>query len=325
MKSFDSVLYVVESPASEPGSCVERVVALAENNQARLTLMHVAEEPRLGPFSGSVEIEDMRTSLREQVIQQMQSLLQSVRGRAEILIDFRFGTAFIEIIKAVLRNRHDLVIKTGGDSGAHSFLFGGTDQHLLRKCPCPVWILVGNARSNYRQILAAVDFDPWRESETSYQVEDALNQQIVSFAASLAASDFAQLHVVHAWESITDGMERIFSSDISEEKTAANREREKRDHQSSLDSLADRIRDELGADDYRYLAPSLHLREGNARDIIPAMAAELDADLVVMGTVSRTGIPGLLIGNTAEVILNNLECAVLAIKPAGFVTPVTLD
>ena len=48
-------------------------------------------------------------------------------------------------------------------------------------------------------------------------------------------------------------------------------------------------------------------------------------DLVVMGTVSRTGIPGLLIGDTAEVILNNLECSVLAVKPTGFVTPVTLD
>lgn len=62
-----------------------------------------------------------------------------------------------------------------------------------------------------------------------------------------------------------------------------------------------------------------------ARDVVPAVAQELNADLVVMGTVSRTGIPGLLIGNTAEVILNNLECSVLAVKPSGFVTPVTLD
>jgi len=49
------------------------------------------------------------------------------------------------------------------------------------------------------------------------------------------------------------------------------------------------------------------------------------ADLVVMGTVSRTGIPGLLIGNTAEVILNNLECSVLAVKPADFATPVSFS
>ena len=44
-----------------------------------------------------------------------------------------------------------------------------------------------------------------------------------------------------------------------------------------------------------------------------------------MGTVGRTGIPGLLIGNTAETILQQVDCSVLAIEPPGFVTPVTLD
>jgi nucleotide-binding universal stress UspA family protein len=325
MKSFNSVLYVVEDPVSEPVSSVARVVSLAENNQARLTIMHVAEEPRLGPFAGSVAIEDVRSGQRQQVTQQLQSLLQRVRISAEASIDICFGTPFIEIVQAVLRDRHDLVIKTEGETGAHSFLFGGTDQHLLRKCPCPVWILVGETSANYRQVIAAVDFDPWEENGEDNRTEEALNQQILGFAASLAASDFAQLHVVHVWQSITDNMVRVFSSDISEEQQAINREREKREHQARLELLDNRIREELGADHYGYLAPRFHLREGDARHVLPAMAVELKADLVVMGTVSRTGIPGLLIGNTAEDILNNLECSVLAIKPAGFVTPVRLD
>jgi len=37
-----------------------------------------------------------------------------------------------------------------------------------------------------------------------------------------------------------------------------------------------------------------------------------------MGTIARTGISGLIIGNTAEAILNQLECSVHAIKPPGF-------
>jgi nucleotide-binding universal stress UspA family protein len=44
-----------------------------------------------------------------------------------------------------------------------------------------------------------------------------------------------------------------------------------------------------------------------------------------MGTVARIGIPGLLIGNTAETILDQLDCSVLAVKPPGFVSPVALD
>ena len=48
-------------------------------------------------------------------------------------------------------------------------------------------------------------------------------------------------------------------------------------------------------------------------------------DLIVMGTVARTGIPGLIIGNTAESTLSQIHCSVLAVTPPGFVTPVTLE
>jgi nucleotide-binding universal stress UspA family protein len=44
-----------------------------------------------------------------------------------------------------------------------------------------------------------------------------------------------------------------------------------------------------------------------------------------MGTVSRTGVAGLLIGNTAEKVLNQVGCSVLTVKPDGFITPVKLD
>jgi nucleotide-binding universal stress UspA family protein len=41
-----------------------------------------------------------------------------------------------------------------------------------------------------------------------------------------------------------------------------------------------------------------------------------------MGTVCRTGIPGLIIGNTAERVLDVVDCSVLTVKPEGFVSPV---
>jgi len=47
-------------------------------------------------------------------------------------------------------------------------------------------------------------------------------------------------------------------------------------------------------------------------------------DLIVMGTLSRTGIPGYFIGNTSESILSQVNCSVLTMKPPGFVSPVTL-
>ena len=47
--------------------------------------------------------------------------------------------------------------------------------------------------------------------------------------------------------------------------------------------------------------------------------------LVVMGSLARAGVPGILLGNTAERLLPLLSCSVLAIKPEGFVSPITLQ
>jgi len=63
------------------------------------------------------------------------------------------------------------------------------------------------------------------------------------------------------------------------------------------------------------ITPKVHVVQGNPRSELAELANKVGADLVVMGTVARTGISGLLIGNTADAILSQLNCAVLAFKP----------
>ena len=47
----------------------------------------------------------------------------------------------------------------------------------------------------------------------------------------------------------------------------------------------------------------------------PTLAARLKADIVVMGTVGRTGAAGKLLGNTAEQVLHRLHTSMLALRP----------
>lgn len=61
-----------------------------------------------------------------------------------------------------------------------------------------------------------------------------------------------------------------------------------------------------------------------AASVIPRVAQEKQVDRIVMGTVCRTGIAGLFMGHTGEEILRQVDCAVLTVKPAGFVSPATL-
>ena len=70
------------------------------------------------------------------------------------------------------------------------------------------------------------------------------------------------------------------------------------------------------------LTAKRHVVKGLASEVIPSLALKLGVDAIVMGTVCRTGVPGLLIGNTAEKVLQSVSCAVLTVKPEGFVSPV---
>jgi len=230
---------------------------------------------------------------------------------------------FLEIIREVLRNGRDLVIKTPKTGDCLDRLFCSEDMHLLRKCPCPVWLIKPEETKAYRRILAAVDVDdtfPPAELES----RRALNRQILEMASSLALSDFAELHIVHAWDAIAESAMRGAFMRRPEDEIITYVEQVRQQHAASLDGLISKVTSNLDQGSWDYLKPQTHLVKGWARKDIPMLAKQIEADLVVMGTVARTGVPGFIMGNTAETILNQIDCSVLAIKPPGFKTPVTL-
>ena len=65
-----------------------------------------------------------------------------------------------------------------------------------------------------------------------------------------------------------------------------------------------------------------HLVSGAPSAVILEVVERTQADLLVMGSVSRSGIAGLLLGNTAERLLDRVACSLLTIKPHDFVSPV---
>ena len=309
MKRFKNIIYVNQSDTDQTPA-VERAVSLAENNQAKLTIVRV-----IPPVT-----DDMRKETLDSHMQMMESLAEPYHKRVKISLEVQIGTVFIEVIRAVLRNSHDLLIKTAENPDFLKRLFGSDDIHLLRKCPCPVWIMKSEEKANYNCIIAAVDFDPLK----SVPAEQALNQEILDLASSLALSEFASLHLLHVWEAFPAGTRRGRIENTAE-RIAAYIEKEHALHQNGLHMLAENLRERIGTEAYDYLSPRVHLPKGQAQKKIAAMADELRADLLVMGTVARTGISGFIIGNTAEAILDQLECSVLAVKPPGFVTPVKLS
>jgi len=322
MKRFSNILLVAD------GDCwaevpLQRAVALAKHNQARLSIVQTVD------LAASVRPAKDGTydRLKDSVVDAREKQLRHVLAAAaeEITLSVRVlpGKVFPEVVREVLRHDHDLVMKCAQQSGGlREKIFGSTDMHLLRKCPCPVWIMKPGERKQYRRILAAVDTEDGREQGQA----QGLNQQILEMASSLALSEFAELHIVHAWQAWGEGLLSTPRFSLDEDgEVAAWVEKQRAADEERVNGLLKSLGEIIGRDTMEYLKPRIHNIKGEAQEVIPDLAEKIGADIVIMGTVARTGIPGLIMGNTAESILTGIDCSVLAVKPRGFVSPLTLS
>ena len=132
----------------------------------------------------------------------------------------------------------------------------------------------------------------------------------------MARKESGELHIIHVWHLF--GERYVRSGGMTEKDVQEAKAQEKLEHKQRFDTLLSRV-------DVTDLKPHLHLIEGDPDERIPELVVEQGIDLLVMGTLCRTGIAGFLIGNTAEEVLNQVDCSVLTLKPEGFVTPVTLE
>ena len=309
MKRFKNILAVVD-PALEEDEGLERAAELARENEARLAAI-VCLDDSLPRGEGDV----IRQAIVAGMTDRLAAMAAPVRERGiEVEIRIVFGEPFIEIIRRVLRGQHDLVAKVAHRADFERALgFASTDLHLLRKCPCPVWMITGQSHEARRGVLACVN--PVSEDDRGNEVAAT----ILELATSLAVRHGVPCHAVHAWSA---PLEQIWAEspwlqlDLADLDELAILAEER--HSSRFHELVDRFRP-LAAEF------SAHLRKGDPAGVITELAEELKVEVIVMSTIGRTGIAGLFIGNTAETVLSRVRCSVLAIKPRGFVSPVTID
>ena len=318
MQQFKSVLAVLaEDSLAEVA--FERAIHLARSNKAALTLVDVIDSNpgelarMLTALTGS-----RGTEIAEDVLAYHRGRLAEFGARArdagvEVSEAVLQGVPFVEVIRMVLREGHDIVIKGATVAPHGRGVFKGFDMHILRKCPCPVWVLMGPGDGSFDRILAAVDPAPADDA-----ARDGLNRLVLDLATGIAERDEAELHVAHAW--------------YLQEEHALRHGRYTSGRQDEIDRMVERERDvakerllRLLADYPQVPEANMHLLKGNPGDVIADYAQARHMDLIVMGTVGRTGLAGFIMGNTAETILRSVTCSVIAVKPEGFETPVTLN
>lgn len=282
----------VEMPAERPWKVsnlglpsrlsVRQAFQTAESTRIPVTLVSVLPTPKAGWFGSQDEAERQAIADQSAACGILDELKTEFSPNAETPVDIqvRTGEAWEELIRAA-GNRPDclLIVGTRDLGSLRRVLFGSTGLKLLRLSPSAVWILKPRIDDNdSTDIVAATDLGP-------------VGIDVLQTSVRLARLLNAKLHVVHA----TDGSE-----------TTA--------------SIEEKLHEQTAETDYRTLPFGIRTRieAGTADSVLLSAVAEAKADLLILGTSSKTGVSGLLPGSTVERLLPELSCSVLALKPEGF-------
>ncbi len=309
MKRFKKILVATDTRL-EQHAVVEKAAEIALKNQAALTIVDVVPEISWIANKLVSDLAHMRELYAQEVAAKLDSLAAPLRERGmEVTTKVLTGKTSVEVVRDVLREKHDLlmVVAKGKNSKRKGF-FGYTAVHLLQTCPSAVWLVAGEVATETNHVLGCVDI-------TSDQAEAAeLNDRVYELTWSIGQACGARHSLLHAWQMNDEG---LLSARLRHSLVVGF-------VQEYYESIKERYEKFMKSHGSSFDAEGIHLIKGRAPEIVDRFVRQNAVDLVVMGTLARTGLAGALLGNTAEQTLDRIECSLLALKPYSFVSPIKL-
>lgn len=309
MQKFQDILFVSTGIKDET-EALKQALSIARNHQANLTALIIYPEfpARLAEYE-----KKHKQLLKDELYSAMQKV------GADIGLDTESMTVTIEtetknkpaisITKRVLKGSIDLVIKQAEqkDSGTG---FKALDMDLLRQCPCPVWLCrpIESSRQNIKIAVAV-------EAESEAEEGRDLSIRILQAADMLAGDCNNIISIISCWKyEYEEYLRHNPWSRVPEEELKEIIKETEDKNLSALNLLIKDANIQSKID--------IHHEKGGSDQLIPQFIEDHKIDIIIMGTVARSGISGAIIGNTAENILQKVSCSVVALKPKGFVSPV---
>ncbi|MEI7700110.1 MAG: universal stress protein [Planctomycetia bacterium] len=306
---FKSILVAIDFSAFSDAA-LSQAIWLARQCGARLVLAHAIEdlrraahvtssEARRDILSGEGDL--FQKEIRSMSDQKLRDQIASIKSsELKISSETLLGEAFVEVIHAVQQEGHDLVMTgTRGFSGWKQFFVGSTARKLIRKCPSAVWIVKAEHAQAPKVILAPSDFS------------DVSRQAVLKglWLAERSGAEFHLLHVIDSGDVRDDLLDRMPQGRLGRDEI----------NQKATERLEAFIASSVPAS----VNVTSHLTWGYPWQEIGRIASKHNVDLISMGTVGRSGVKGVLLGNTAERVLDTCDCSILTVKPDDYVSPIS--
>lgn len=319
MSGFHNILVGVDLSKSKPPggaaldpvaeSAVGRALWVARESHSRLTFLSVLPHHRNGAdrawhVSSSSDATDQPAStgvVEEAARHTLASLVQQASARGiESEGILATGHGWVEILRQVQHDAPDLlVVGTHDPHGLRRLLLGSTARKLLHECPCPLWVSKPGPEAAPRNILVASDLSP-------------LSEIAVRLGVTLGGLAGAHTHILDV---VAFPLDQLWSTGVADASTRKYHNRLRGEAEQAL-----HVQVERSGGPPANPPVTVHVADGAGLPdrAILKFIHEHHIDLLVLGTVARHGLPGVLLGNTAERLLPEVPCSVLAVKPADF-------
>jgi universal stress protein E len=280
----------------ETQAAIDEAALIAKTSGAAVTLCAVLQLSEQAKHLLEIDVQNLHRTVEDAA----QAVMNGIAAKLDadgvkVFTALRFGKSWEQLCAVATESQAGLIIVgTRRRSAGTRMLFGSTAQKLLHHAPAPVLIVKPDEMRDVREIAVASDFS-----------EPAL--AAVQAAVGLAQALQAKLFVVHALEFPFEAYLR--TAGVSEEQVAQYRQKLHAEAMQNLEA-------QIIQTDARTLPYGVLLKvvEGTPDVAIPAFIDENAVDLLVIGTVGRTGLSGVLLGNTAERLLPMVHSSLMAVR-----------
>lgn len=300
MNQSKSILVAVDFSACS-ADALQQAVRIARWNQAKVHAVHVVDMPNMQPTPHFLFPFPPPTQwdLVAHARSRWDEFAMAAIGTEQVEFDIAVGSPRSEILERVHRLKPDVLVM-----GAHSILdarkgVGTTAAACVRKAETKVLLVRRQQSGPFRNVAASIDFSP-------------VSRLVLEQAIRVAAQDHANLHVVHVYDDPWCGLppSDAVVANMPDFKGKLRQSVEKR-----LKGFCAASAHELGALHAQFHGVE-HMEEwaGCGRGIVQ-FVGEREIDLVVLGTRSSWNIRDFVMGSTAERVVRDAGCSILAIKP----------
>lgn len=285
-------LLVVIEPDQESQPALEKATMLAKFADCELELIVSDFNSFLedGYFYDPAQAKELRYQHGEQRIAELEALAAPLREQG---LTVSVSTAWENpphkgVVSRAKMLDASMVIKTTRPHSKFSRHFlSNEDWELVRYCPVPLLLVKTQQWTQEPLFITAVDPEQLRDKPSD------LDRKLIQSTLGLASVSGGSVHLFHSnWKPPLAGL-------------------------YPLDSDMGRSEKELHklADEYGIKREFCHCEDAPIMQGLPKLVESSGASAVVMGAISRSRIDRIMIGSTAEKLLDELECDVLIIKP----------